>query len=50
MSARQANRIMMTLVFALLIGIIYGLLVSGGGKSGRIQRLTKAVFDGVTGS
>ncbi|MFA6450389.1 MAG: hypothetical protein WCX65_13020 [bacterium] len=35
---------------ALLIGILYGIAASGRGKSGRIQRLTKSLFDGVSSS
>lgn len=35
---------------ALLIGILYGLIVTGRGPNGRIQRLTKALFDGVASS
>jgi hypothetical protein len=35
---------------ALLIGIIYGLFATGRGPNGRIQKLTKAVFAGVTSS
>jgi len=34
---------------ALLAGMLYCLIVSGRGPNGRIQRLTKAVFDGITG-
>ncbi len=35
---------------ALLIGILYGVIATGRGKSGRIQKLTKALFDGFTGA
>jgi TRAP-type C4-dicarboxylate transport system permease large subunit len=35
---------------ALLIGILYGLIATGRGPNGRIQKLTKSVFDAVSAS
>ncbi|HOO55531.1 MAG TPA: hypothetical protein PLN69_01830 [bacterium] len=35
---------------ALLIGVLYCLAVSGRGANGRIQRLTKAIFEGISGT
>ncbi len=35
---------------ALLISIIYGVIATGRGSRGRIQKLTKAIFDGVASS